>query len=273
MARIRTIKPGHVNDKELSKVSLNAHLFWILSWCFSDDEGVFENDPLLLKSQIFPRRTDIRVEQVEQWLGQLSKARFIIPFTHNGEGYYIHRTFTIHQKIDRPQPSKIPQEIIRRTLDECSTSARPCIGEDSIVRDRKGEDEALPTHSPDLIKKFKAFNDWLTKNAPNVQKLKEPFTIDQYEKLQTDFPGQNEAIRNILLAMHNKADLLKKYTSANLTLRNWIKKEPQANATVNGNNGHKTRSAVTSESARFILNSLQQDIVELTSTGAENDQP
>lgn len=134
MARIRTIKPQHVADKELPKISLQAHLFWILSWCFSDDEGVMENDPLLLKSQIFPRRTDIRTEQIEQWIDQLVKARFVIPFTHNGEGYLLHRTFHIHQRIDRPQPSKIPCELLetlRRTFDEHSTNDPACIGEES----------------------------------------------------------------------------------------------------------------------------------------------
>src|SRR6185295_12834355 len=108
MARIRTVKPTHWNDKEQTKISLPAHLLWIGLWNFSDDEGVFENDPYLIKSQIFPRRTDIRTEQVTQWLDQLSTARFIIPFSHEGVGYYIHRTFKAHQKIDRPQPSKIP---------------------------------------------------------------------------------------------------------------------------------------------------------------------
>jgi hypothetical protein len=144
MARIRTIKPSHVNDKELAKISLQAHLLWVLSWCFSDDEGVIENDPLLLKSQIFPRRTDVRVEQIQQWIDQLIQARFMIPFTHNGEGYLIHRTFQTHQKIDRPQESKIPQDVIRRTLDECSTNTRPCIVKESIVKESKGKESASP---------------------------------------------------------------------------------------------------------------------------------
>jgi hypothetical protein len=146
MARIRTIKPQHVNDKELSKISLQAHLFWVLSWCFSDDEGVIENDPLLLRSQLFPRRTDIRVEQVQQWIDQLVKARFMVPFTHEGEGYLLHRTFKIHQKIDRPQPSKIPSETIRRMIDEQSTNVRPCIVEESKGEECsvKGEAQAPP---------------------------------------------------------------------------------------------------------------------------------
>src|SRR6476646_10156048 len=114
MPRIRTVKPTHWNDKELSRISLQAHLLWIATWNFSDDEGVLEGDTLLLKSQIFPRRTDISVDQIQTWLDQLVTARFIIPFTHKGEGYYISRTFKTHQRIDKPQPSNIPSESIQR---------------------------------------------------------------------------------------------------------------------------------------------------------------
>lgn len=146
MARIRTVKPQHWSDKELSNISLQAHLLWIGLWNFSDDEGVFENDAILIKSQIFPRRSDVRVEQVSQWLDQLAKARFVIPFTFNGTGYYIHRTFKTHQKIDKPQESKIPSDTIRRILDEHSDSDRPCIVEDSKVKveeRRGGEPEKI----------------------------------------------------------------------------------------------------------------------------------
>lgn len=144
MARIRTVKPQHWSDKELSKISLQAHLLWIGLWNFSDDEGVFENDAILIKSQVFPRRNDVRIEQVSQWLDQLAKARFVIPFTFNGTGYYIHRTFKTHQKIDKPQESKIPSDTIRRILDEHSDSDRPCIVEESKgkVEDGRGEESA-----------------------------------------------------------------------------------------------------------------------------------
>lgn len=139
MARIRTVKPQHWSDKELAKIPLQAHLLWIALWNFSDDEGVFENDPILIKSQVFPRRTDVRVEQVSQWIDQLVKARFVVPFEYNGSGYYIHRTFKTHQKIDKPQPSKIPSEIIQRILDECSENDQPCIVKESIVEEGRVE--------------------------------------------------------------------------------------------------------------------------------------
>lgn len=131
MARIRTVKPQHWNDKQLTQISLPAHLLWIGMWNFSDDEGVIEADPIFIRSQVFPRRTDIRVEQVSQWLDQLVKARFLVPFEYKNESYYVSRTFGTHQKIDKPQPSKIPSGIIRGILDECSTNDQPCIVKES----------------------------------------------------------------------------------------------------------------------------------------------
>lgn len=136
MARIRTIKPKHWSDKELPNISLQAHLLWIGTWNFSDDKGVIESDPFLIRSEVFPRRKDIRVEQVSQWLDQLVKARFLIPFEYENESYYVSRTFETHQKIDKPQPSKIPSEVIRRILSERSANDQRYIVKDSKVGER-----------------------------------------------------------------------------------------------------------------------------------------
>jgi hypothetical protein len=164
MARIRTIKPIHWNDKELPKISLPAHLLWIASWNFSDDDGVFESDPLLIKSQVFPRRTDIRMEQISQWLDQLVKARFIIPFCYEGEGYYWSRTFKTHQKIDKRQPSKIPSEYLRKVhadwsakIPDWSAGVGASIVEESIVRDSNGSPPTnLGEYSAKRIEELKA---------------------------------------------------------------------------------------------------------------------
>lgn len=70
---------------------------------------------------------------------------------------------------------------------------------------------------------FKKFEKWITGNAPRVGKMKEPFTEIEFEALKNDFP-LNE-IQELLKSMHNYEPLLKKNISANLTFRNWIKKQ------------------------------------------------
>lgn len=228
MARIRTIKPQHVNDKELSKITLQAHLFWVLSWCFSDDEGVFENDPLLLKSQLFPRRTDVRVEQVQQWIDQLIKARFVIPFTHQGEGYLIHRTFKVHQKIDRPQPSKIPSDIIRRIIDECSTNVQPCIVKDSMVKDSKVEEAA----SPPVLTKFVKPNEGLLTDF-FIEIGLDDFSASAQAKLFINHYESNgwKVGKNSMKDWHAAA-------------RGWKERMNEYKNKVNGNNSIQSSSAV-----------------------------
>ncbi len=147
MARIRTVKPEHWNDKDLPKIPMQAHLLWIGMWNFSDDKGVIEADPVMIKSHVFPRRSDVRLEQVTQWLDQLVNARFIVPFVFENESYYVHRTFGTHQRIDKPQSSKIPLQVITNALN--SKSNPRTIPPYSSVGDSKGEDAPAKIFSVD----------------------------------------------------------------------------------------------------------------------------
>ena len=70
---------------------------------------------------------------------------------------------------------------------------------------------------------FKKFQDWILEKTPRVNKLKEPLTIEQYFKLREKFT--KDVLTKVLLAMQNRADLLKKYVSAYLTINNWSSRE------------------------------------------------
>jgi hypothetical protein len=88
-----------------------------------------------------------------------------------------------------------------------------------------GDGADAPTHTPEEEILFKNFKGWIEKNAAKVNKMKEPLNIDQYLKLRKDFPGENgkALLLEVIQSMHNHKELLKKYESANLTLRAWIK--------------------------------------------------
>jgi len=232
MARIRTIKPTHWADKELPKIPLQAHLLWIATWNFSDDSGVFDADPLLIRSQVFPRRTDIRVEQIQLWIGQLVKARFILPFTFNGEGYYVHRTFGTHQRIDKPQPSHIPEDVLSSVFVEYSTNVLGTIPPVEYSNSNsKGGEGSVPPPAPELSQeeiKFHSFNGWLQNNAPQVLKMKEQVTPEQFRKLTEAWalsPHLKQQHLDLILAMHNYKPLLTKNNSAYLTLLKWAEKD------------------------------------------------
>lgn len=70
---------------------------------------------------------------------------------------------------------------------------------------------------------FEKFQSWIRENAPRVAKMKEPFTAEQVAALKADFDQQ--FICDLLKAMHNYEPLLTKNRSANLTFRNWAKRE------------------------------------------------
>ena len=86
---------------------------------------------------------------------------------------------------------------------------------------------------------FTIFQQWITSNASNVATMKEPFTRDQYEKLVIDY--REEDIRSVVEAMHNYKPLKTKCVSANLTARNWLKRDktPKRDAFVAGATGGK----------------------------------
>jgi len=69
---------------------------------------------------------------------------------------------------------------------------------------------------------FFNFQKFISENAPRVAKMKEPFTEREFNALMDDFSQQQ--ISDVLMSMHNHADLLKKNVSANQTLRNWAKR-------------------------------------------------
>lgn len=79
---------------------------------------------------------------------------------------------------------------------------------------------------------FKKFKKWIGEKAPNVLKMKEPFTSDEYLRLKSEF-GISD-IQHVLQSMHNHAQLLKKYVSANLTFRTFMRNHLKAPSTKNG---------------------------------------
>lgn len=87
--------------------------------------------------------------------------------------------------------------------------------------------KSISTPTPELrgtpSHAFMKFQEWIKNNAPRVAKMEEPFTEVQFSALKRDF--DLKFICDLLQAMHNHKPLLVKNRSANLTFRNWAKKE------------------------------------------------
>jgi hypothetical protein len=65
--------------------------------------------------------------------------------------------------------------------------------------------------------------EWLSKNAPRVQQLKEPITFEEAERISQEF--RSELIEQVFTSMHNYKKLLTNVVSANLTFRKWAAKD------------------------------------------------
>lgn len=76
---------------------------------------------------------------------------------------------------------------------------------------------------------------WIESNAPTIQKLKEPLTNEQAERLLTDLNIDTEPkkkqLRELLMNMENYKPLTTKSKSANLTIRKWWAKQGEYNGT------------------------------------------
>ncbi len=128
-----------------------------------------------------------------------------------------------HVKI-REECAKLPEESPK--LPE-KTDNPPVVCprvDKSRVDKSKVEDVYTHTHEATQAEvDFQKFKSWITENASQVSKMKEPFTIQEFEKLKVDFDVG--FIQHLLLVMHNYKPLLQKNINSNLTFRNWAKRE------------------------------------------------
>ena len=148
MPRIRTIKPEFWQHEELASTSEHARLLAIALLNYCDDEGYFLANVALVRSACFPFEDDST--NVRRSLDELSNIGYVQ--VRRGGGKTIGRVvaFKEHQRIDRPQKSKLmdlfEQDIAENTgktaIDDNSTNDRRMIDERSAPeRERERERE------------------------------------------------------------------------------------------------------------------------------------
>ena len=83
------------------------------------------------------------------------------------------------------------------------------------------KEKILAATSPE----FQAFQTWIAEHAPDVAKMQQPFTEEQFFSLCKDYDSR--AVADVLEAMGNTVGLTKKYKSAALTCRNWLRRRSE----------------------------------------------
>lgn len=110
MARIRTIKPEFWEDENVGMLTREARLLFMGAWNLADDEGILRWVAPYLKASIFMYDDDISVKDVEGFMDELVQSEMMFAYkagkSQQTFGYIVN--FRKHQKINRPQPSKLP---------------------------------------------------------------------------------------------------------------------------------------------------------------------
>lgn len=108
MARIRTIKPGFWKDEDLCALPEATHMLAAALINYADDDGYFNANPALIKGEFYPLREPS--VSIHDSLSELSRIGWIrLGKGADGKTYGHIRTFSVHQKINRPTPSKIKE--------------------------------------------------------------------------------------------------------------------------------------------------------------------
>lgn len=249
MARIRTIKPEFWEDEKIGKLPIPCRLFFIGCWNFADDNGIIRASASYLKSRIFPYDDNLRITEVQKYIDALLNARMLVPIIHEGESYYVIRTFRSHQKFDARYPNYIiNKEIAAEFLtsiyseyqedttvnqspsgDPVGTQRVPATGggrgkgidkKESANADKK-EAEASSCAKTD----YEKFKIWLENNTPfcaNVKNFPHQISEKEFFKLKEKFTGKE--ISETIMQIENRKDLRKRYTNLYLTTLNWAKK-------------------------------------------------
>ena len=121
MARIRTTKPEFWTSEQITECSVNARLMFLGMWNFCDDEGRHVASTKRLKMEVYPGDgfTD---KQIRTWMNELIAQGLVLEYDVNPDDdksqvvSYWQVTGWHHQKINRPQESKIPGPFHERSV-------------------------------------------------------------------------------------------------------------------------------------------------------------
>ena len=148
MARKRMISPEIWQSEDFSKLSPLARLIFIGMFSHADDEGRGRAKATYLKSIICPYDEDLRIADIEKSLDDIAAYMSVVFYSHNENEYYELTNWSLWQKVDKPQKSRIPgceehaSVIIRRTFGERSGNNQRTVSPNRIKENRK-EDKGI----------------------------------------------------------------------------------------------------------------------------------
>lgn len=113
MAQGRMIVNAIAADKRINKLSDDTSRLaftWLIT--FADCEGRTYGDPAVVRSMLFPRRQDITIERMEDYIREWALLGLIVWYESDGDTWISFPKFDKNQpglRKDREAPSRIPQ--------------------------------------------------------------------------------------------------------------------------------------------------------------------
>jgi hypothetical protein len=108
MARIRTVKPEIRKDRVVSSWPYEVRWTFVGLPGYCDDEGRGEDDPLLVKAELYPLDEGMTSRKVEKHLEQIATSGPLCRYKVAGQRFLHLVNFGRHQVVNRPKPSVIP---------------------------------------------------------------------------------------------------------------------------------------------------------------------
>lgn len=110
MPRIRTVKPELWEDEVVGLLPRDARLLFISTFNMADDEGLLRWTPAYIKAQTFMYDDDLTLKHVEHLMQCLTDTGLVFPYIGGAarQQMAVVVNFRKHQRINRPQKSKLP---------------------------------------------------------------------------------------------------------------------------------------------------------------------
>ena len=114
MARGRFVSQEITKDKKINNLSNDTSRLaftWLLT--MTDCEGRTYGDPAIVRSMVFPRRSDVTVEQMETYIQEWCDSGMVIWYESEGDMWISFPNFEKHQvglRKDKEAPSVIPTQ-------------------------------------------------------------------------------------------------------------------------------------------------------------------
>lgn len=173
MARRRMIDPAIWQSEDFSGLSLLAKLVFIGMFSNADDEGRGRAKPVYIKSILFPYDADMRTTDIEKSLLEIGAKMSVTLYSQDGNQYYSFDNWIKWQRVDKPQPSKIPSVLAIPELVENHSGTIPELVENgSCLKERKGKERNI--YCPSSSDEVKDLFNRICATLPKVREMTDP---------------------------------------------------------------------------------------------------